>query len=230
MLSLVAAAALFAGIHLLVSGTAFRGVLTAKLGEGPYTGLFSLTSAGALGWLIYSYRPAQEAFGAALWVIPDSARFAVITLMFFAFLFVIVGLTTPSPTAAGQEGVLKKDEPATGVLRISRHPFLMGVCLWAVAHLIANPDLPSLVLFGGVGLVAVTGPRLIDQKRAAKFGPDWDRFAAKTSVIPFVAILQGRNRLALGEIGALRLGAGLVAWAATLMGHSYVFGVPALVM
>jgi len=43
-----------------------------------------------------------------------------------------------------------------------RHPMLMGTILWAVAHLLVNGDVASVVLFGGIGLWAVASMVLIN--------------------------------------------------------------------
>jgi uncharacterized membrane protein len=40
------------------------------------------------------------------------------------------------------------DAPARGIQRVTRHPFLWGVAVWAFVHLIANGDVASLMLFG----------------------------------------------------------------------------------
>jgi uncharacterized membrane protein len=145
-----------------------------------------------------------------------------------AFAFVVIGLTTPSPTATGGESRLELDEPAQGMLRVTRHPFLWGVALWAALHVALNGNSASLVLFGSLLLLALIGPLLIDAKRQRAYGPQWERFAAVTSNVPFAAILAGRNRLRLGEIGAWRFVATLVAWAATVLLHPWLFSAPAL--
>ena len=56
---------------------------------------------------------------------------------------VVIGLTTPNPTAVAQEG--RVGQPPRGIVRITRHPFLTGVGLWALLHLISNGDVASLV-------------------------------------------------------------------------------------
>lgn len=50
----------------------------------------------------------------------------------------------------------------TRITRVIRHPQLTGVILWAVAHLLANGDVASLVLFGGLALWAVLEMALIN--------------------------------------------------------------------
>ena len=144
-----------------------------------------------------------------------------------AFVFVVVGLTTPSPTVVGGENRPLSDraDPAHGILRVTRHPFLWGVAIWAVAHLLTNGDLASAILFGSLLSLALIGPTLIDGKRRAAGSQDWQRFEASTSNVPFAAIAGGRNRLALGEIGAARFLGALALFASALALHRSVFGV-----
>jgi uncharacterized membrane protein len=111
-----------------------------------------------------------------------------------------------------------------GVLRITRHPFLWGVALWAAGHLLVNGDAASLALFGALLALAVFGTFSIDAKRKRALGPAWEQFAAQTSNVPFAA----RQRISLSEIGWWRLLLGAAIWAALLFGHPYLFGSPAL--
>ncbi len=222
MLDLVAASAFFLLIHFGVSGTRLRDTLIARLGAGPYRGLFSLASLVALAWLIYAYRQAPAV---PLWGLLVGFRPAAYVLVFIAFLFVVVGLTTPSPTQVGMESKLAQGaESVHGVVRITRHPFLWGVALWALVHLTLNGDLASLVLFGSLVVLSVGGTLSIDAKRRRSFGAQWDQFASVTSDIPFVAIASGRNRLgsALVEIGALRVLAAIIAYAVAFYLHGRV--------
>lgn len=205
MLDLVAACAYFLLIHFAVSGTHLRDALTARLGEGPYRGLFALASLVGLAWMIYAYRHAPTV---ELWGLLLGFRPAAYVLVFIAFLFAVVGLLTPSPTRVGMESkVGQGTEAAKGMVRITRHPFLWGVALWAAVHLVVNGDLASLILFGTLLVLAIGGTAAIDAKRRRKFGERWTQFAQATSAVPFAAIAAGRNRFApaLAEIGAGRL-------------------------
>jgi uncharacterized membrane protein len=110
-------------------------------------------------------------------------------------------------------------------LRITRHPFLWGFAIWAVAHLLVTGDLASLIFFGALLLLAIVGPGSIDAKRKRAFGAQWMRFAESTSSVPFLAISQGRNTLELAEIGWWRVAIALVLYAVFLGAHSWLFGV-----
>ena len=224
MISLILAAAFFVGIHVFISGTKLRDRLVAQLGAQGFQGFFSLLSLVGLAWLgsAYGRAPSIDLWGKAL-----AFRPAAMVLVLLAFVFVGVGLTTTSPTAVGGEAQLDQAEAARGILRITRHPFLWGVALWALTHLILNGDAASLVLFGSLLLLALVGPLSIDAKRQRVFGSKWARFAAVTSNVPFVAIVQGRNVLKLGELGLWRIAVGLAAYVALLLSHHWLFGVSA---
>jgi uncharacterized membrane protein len=117
----------------------------------------------------------------------------------------------------GADKLLKSDEPARGVIRITRHPLMWAVMLWAASHIVARGDSKAVVFFGGFLLLAALGTVLIDARK--KSNPDWPRFAAATSNIPFVAIAQGRNRIAWREIGWLRPAIGLAVFLGVLAFH-----------
>src|SRR2546429_8678386 len=82
---------------------------------------------------------------------------------------------------------------ARGMVRVTRHPFLWGVALWSLVHLIMNGDQASVILSGSLLLLALGGTVAIDAKRRRKFGDAWTQFAQTTSSVPFAAILSGRN-------------------------------------
>ena len=225
MLSLALAAALFAFIHLGIAGSPLRAKLIGTMGEGPYKGLFSLLSAVALGWLIWSYggAPYQEVWGPQAW-----ARELTTVVMVVAFLLMMVGLTTPNPTSTGFEGKLEEEDAATGIVRITRHPFLWATMLWAVSHMVVRGDLAAILLCGSVLVTGVFGTISIDARRAALNPEGWARFSAQTSNVPFMAIVQGRNTLKVGELGWWRIALALVAFGALFYFHDVAFGVPAL--
>jgi uncharacterized membrane protein len=110
------------------------------LGEGAYRAVFSRP---AIVWLVMAYKDAPYV---ATWGIPEWWKPIAIILMLPAFLLAVIGLTTPNPTSVGQEGRVARSPE--GIVRVTRHPFLIGVGLWAVAHLVANGGL-SAALGGG---------------------------------------------------------------------------------
>lgn len=226
MISLLAASAYFLLIHFCVSGTRLRDALTARLGERPYRGVFSLASLVGLFWMGYAYAraPLIETWGRL-----PGLRPVAFVVVFLATLFVVIGLASPSPTTVGLEDRLERGATEVrGINRITRHPFLWGVALWALMHLIVNGHLASLVLFGALFVLALGGSASIDAKRSRRFGPQWQAFAASTSNLPFGAIASGRNHLgpALREIGLVRVVIAVAAYALIFAFHGRLVGVP----
>ena len=113
--------------------------------------------------------------------------------MLIAALFVVVGVSTPSPTTAGMESQLTRGVQVRGITRITRHPFLWGVALWAFVHFVINGDVAAALVFGSLLLLAVVGTSSIDAKRRNAYGESWELFSRETSNVPFAAILQRRN-------------------------------------
>jgi uncharacterized membrane protein len=229
MSSLVLAAAFFLAIHLLVSGTRVRDALTGRIGQGPYMGLFSLASIAGLAWLGFAFAAARRA-GASdvFWTVTPATRWVQLVLQLIAMLLIVPGLTTPNPTSVRQEGALERPDVVKGMLRITRHPFLWGVAIWAFGHLLVNGDAASLVLFGSLLALALFGTSSIDAKRRRALGATWDAFADQTSNVPFAAIAAGRQRLSVSEVGWWRILLAIAVWAALSWGHPYLFGVRAL--
>jgi uncharacterized membrane protein len=60
----------------------------------------------------------------------------------------------------------------TNIKRVLRHPQLTGLATWAAAHLLANGELRSLVLFGGLGLWAVVAMLFINRRDGAWQKPE----------------------------------------------------------
>ncbi len=229
MTNLIVAAAAFLLLHLVVSGTRVREAAIGAIGPGFYMGLFSLASVAMLAWLIIAYGGVWRGQDdKAYWGATLATRWIQLFVQLIALLFVVTGLTTRNPTAVRQEGTLDKPDVVQGVLRITRHPFLWGVAIWAAGHLLVNGDLAGIVLFGTMLILALFGTVSIDAKRARAAGEAWKAFAAKTSNVPFAAIAAGHQTLSIGEIGWARLVGGLIAWAILLGAHPHVFGVSAL--
>jgi len=229
MTNLIAAALFFLLIHLAVSGTRVRDGLIARIGQGPYMGGFVIASFAGLGWLGFAFAQGRaDPWNAAYWNLTPITRHVQIGLQLLAMLLIVPGLTTPNPTSVRQEGALERPDVVKGMLRITRHPFLWGVAIWAAGHLLVNGDRASIVLFGTMLVLAIFGTASIDAKRKRALGATWDAFAAQTSNVPFGAILSGRQKLSLGEVGWWRIVLAVVIWAALLFGHPYLFGVSAL--
>lgn len=217
-LYLILATLLFIGIHALPA-TPLRAAAVRSIGEGAYQGLFSLGSLAALVWMAVEYKRAPFE---GLW---PGLRLVPIAVLPVAFALLACGLLARNPTAAGQGRAMKSEDPARGIIRITRHPVMWAIMLWSAAHLLAIGSLQAVIFFGGLLLLAAAGTTLQDARKAKTLGEDWARFAALTSNLPFLAVAQGRNRVVWREIGWWRPAAGLAVFAVLLWLHAWLFGV-----
>lgn len=223
MTALLLAAMAWILLHVVVAGP-LRPSLVRRLGLPAYRGVFSLLSALFLVALIWAFAAAPHV---ELW--PASPALSVIPLVVMpvAFLFLVGSLRPSNPTLAGPDMVMEGELPVTGFTRITRHPMLWAFSLWALAHMAANGDVATLTLAGAILITALNGMVSIDRKRAAAFGERWQRFAAKTSIIPFSAVAAGRTPLRFADIGWLNIAVAAVLYGLFLWLHDKFFGVPA---
>ena len=159
--------------------------LRARLGEGPGKGVVSLLALVALGAMIHGYRQAEVT---VLWDPPAFLRHVNNALMLLAVVLVNLGLSR-------------------GVLRTKmRHPMLISVKVWALAHLLVNGDLASLVLFGGLLAWAVVTVIVINRTQGwtpPPAGP-WrnDVIYLGVSLVLFAAIVWLHGWLGYPPMGA----------------------------
>lgn len=154
----VAGLVVFLGIHsLAIVAPGFRDRLAARLGEGPWKGLYSLVSIAGF-WLIITGWSDARAASEVLWVAPPWTRHLSATLLLPVF---------PLLLAAYLPG---------RVSHAARHPMLLATILWAVAHLVTTLHTAKLVLFGAFLIWAVAdwasqsrrAPRTIPRLPASK--------------------------------------------------------------
>ena len=181
MFWLITGLVLFLGVHVFSSLRPARGRLVARLGEGAYKGLFALLSLAGFGLIVAGMGKAPSI---ELWNPPAWGRYPAIWFMPFA-LILLAGAFIP--------GNLK---------RLTAHPMLWSIALWALVHLLANGDLAGLLLFGGFGVYALC--------------------AMWSQTLRGARPAQTRRAIA-GDISTIV--AGLVAYALLLKFHASLFGV-----
>lgn len=212
---LALAVAVFLISHSLTNRPGFRVRAEAMLGgRTGFTIAYSLVSLALLAWIIAAYAaaPTLMVWGQAPWM-----RWVPVLAMAPACLLLVGGLATPNPFSIGPGGK-GFDSAHPGLLRLTRHPMLWGLALWAGAHIIPNGDVAALMVFVPLLLLALAGPTVLDRKRRRTL-PNWDRLAAVT----------GRPRWAmLREIGPWRVIFALLAYQALLLAHEPVIGVSPL--
>jgi uncharacterized membrane protein len=226
LLSLVIAGVAFCGSHILLSSTRLRGSLRDQLGERGFLAVYSLTSLVIFAWFVAAYSAAPTI---VLWPRQRWTALVPVSVMPFAAILLVAGYSTRNPTAVGMERSARADDPAPGLLRVTRHPVLWAIGLWASSHAIANGDLSSLVFFGLLAALALGGTVLIDRKKQLALGSNWSRLAEVTSNLPFAALVAGRTGLRWRDIGLLRIAAGLLLYAVLYLAHPIITGLPVVV-
>lgn len=138
MLWLIAGLVIFLGTHSLrVLGEGYRRRLIAQWGEMPWKAGYSLLSIAGLALLIYGYGLARQA-PVPLYDLPLGLRHASTLLSWFAMVLLVAAYI-----------------PGNWFKVKWRHPMVLGVKLWAFAHLLANGNLADVILFGSFLLWAV---------------------------------------------------------------------------
>jgi uncharacterized membrane protein len=185
---MVAGLVLFLGIHLVTTRRDLRARLIASWGEGPYKIGFSLVSAVGLALIVWGFATYRATGWIDVWSPPRVMKHITEALMLPAVILVVASYIRGR------------------IYATLKHPMLAGVKLWALAHLLANGDLGSIILFGSVLAWAVID-RISLKHRADAGAPPIPVDGVRNDVIAVV----------VGIVAYLALG-GLF--------HPYVIGVP----
>jgi uncharacterized membrane protein len=131
MMWLILGLVLFLGIHSVsIVAPAWRDAQAARMGERGWKGLYSVVSIVAFVVLVVGYGIARQSTP-VLYAPPRWMHHLTLLLMVPVFPLIVSAYIPGRIKAA------------------LRHPFLISVMLWAVAHLLANGSLADLMLFGG---------------------------------------------------------------------------------
>jgi uncharacterized membrane protein len=186
---LVLGLVVFLAPHVLTAYRAERQRVVDRLGEGPYKIVYSLISAIGIALMVYGFGLYRSTGWIDVWHPPAWTRHVAVALIWPAVVCIVAAY---SP----------------GRIKIAlKHPFLVGIKLWAVAHLIANGDLGSIILFGAILAWAVFD-RISLKRRTDSGAPPIPVGGARNDVIAVV----------VGTVVYLLLG---------LYFHPYLVGVPA---
>jgi uncharacterized membrane protein len=129
---------LFLGVHSVrVFADGWRGTMRQRLGENGWKGAYSLLSLAGFVLIVYGYAATRES-PQILWVAPVWTRHLAALLTVPAFVLLVAAYV-----------------PGNGIKARLHHPMVLGVKLWALAHLLANGMLSDVLLFGGFLLWAV---------------------------------------------------------------------------
>jgi len=191
--------------------------LVARLGHAGFGLGYSALSLGVLAWLIGA---AGRAPYLPLWPWAAWQTHVVLAVMLPVCLILALAVARPNPFSFGGAGNDRFDPARPGIVRLTRHPLLLALALWAGAHLLANGDLAHALLFGTFAGFALLGMRLIDRRKRRETGAAWARLEA--------ARCRGPLRPASWPGVVLRLGLGGVLYAALVWVHPWLFGVSPL--
>lgn len=169
-----------------------------RLGARFYRVIFALVSI-SLAVVTIGYFLAHRYDGVQLWsvqAIPGMASI-VWVLSAISFLFLYPATFNLLEIAAIQKPQVHLYD--TGIIRITRHPQMVGQVIWCFAHTLWLGT--SFTVVTSVGLIAyhLFGVWHGDRRLGIRYGEEFAAIKAKTSVLPFLAIWQGRQRLKLEE-------------------------------
>lgn len=155
MTPLVLAVLVFIAAHSLPASPPVRAALIRRIGKPAYMLAYSALSLLLIVWIGVAYRQAPYI---GLWGPDPRLHWVPLLGMPVVCLLVCAGLATPNPlsltlrrSASGQTGQTGLTAQVPPLLRLSRHPVLLGLALWAGLHGVANGDVASLILFGLMG-------------------------------------------------------------------------------
>jgi uncharacterized membrane protein len=222
MTQLIVAAIAFAATHIVLSASPIRPAIVGAIGTNPFRGLYSLVAFATLGYLIYAYVNVGHAD--FVWLPGPVGQLTAKVLMLPALVLLAMGATARNPTSMMYVSAINDDLP--GIVKITRHPVQWAIMLWAVAHIAANGDVASLAFFGGLLVISAVGTVSMDARNRARADEAWVSFHARTSNVPFAALLGGRTRLSLGDVGWPGAIAGIVIYGVVFWFHDWIAGVP----
>lgn len=209
---------LFVASHELLSHP-LRAPLVARLGEKGFAVVYSLIALGSFGAAVQLWRQIPKV---RLWDTPAGAYGPSLVAMLVAFIFFVGSVTAPNP--AMMPGV--KGDPK-GLQRITRHPMMWSFVIWAAVHVVMTADPRTIVLASGVATLALVGTMMQDIKKKLQ-NPAYATHMARTSHVPFMAILAGRQPWSALWPGLVPVLGGTILWFLFLgWGHTYLIGVRA---
>ncbi len=157
MAYLILGLVLFLGVHSVrIVADDWRSRTIARIGEGPWKGLYSVVSLVGFGLILWGFAQARMT-PTSLWVPPMGMRHLAWLLTWLAFVLLVAAYV-----------------PGNYVKSWVHHPMVLAVKTWALAHLLANGNLAHVVLFGSFLVWAVfdfSSARRRDRAAAVTYAP-----------------------------------------------------------
>ncbi|NRR32880.1 NnrU family protein [Oxalobacteraceae bacterium] len=150
MTILIVGLLMFLGLHSLrIFADGWRGAMLRRHGETRWKGIYSLLSIAGFALIVWGYGLARQQ-PVVLWLPPLPMRHSAGLLTLIAFIFLLAAYV-----------------PRNGIKARLHHPMILGVKVWALAHLLANGNLADVVLFGSFLLWSVLCFRAARQRDRA---------------------------------------------------------------
>jgi uncharacterized membrane protein len=213
---LALASAAFVGTHFLLSHP-LRVGLVRRLGERAFTALYSLIAFVTLGLMIFFWRSVDDSV--PMWIAPLWWWPAASAIMLLA-LILLVGSVVKNPAFPHPGAEPKAIRPATGVFAITRHPMNWSFMIWALVHISLWGSPRNLIVAAAILILALFGSMGQDRKKAGLYGDSWREWQARTSFIPFAALLGGRIPWRASWPGSIPVIVGLTLWLAITWYHA----------
>lgn len=200
--------------HRLPLRPGIKGWITARLGAHGFTLAYSLFSIAVLAWVIAA---AGRAPYVEIWAKAPWAQHAALTLMAIATGIFALAIGRPNPLSFGGARNHAFDPTNPGLIGWMRHPLLVVLGLWSLAHILPNGDLAHLLMFGQFAVFSVLGMWIIDRRQKRILGQaEWARLADTA------------REVRPNPAGIMRLGLGGAAYLGLLWLHLPVIGVDPL--
>lgn len=213
LLWLSLACLVFVGTHFLLSHP-LRSPLINGVGKFFFLGIYSTVAVLTLAWVSHAFRAAPDAdlpgSGPVGWALASVLTLVALVL----FLGSLIG-NPAFPTPGAPPAIPSAPQ---GVFRITRHPMMWGIALWALAHIIVFWSIRTLIVAVAIGFLALVGAYLQDRKKLRERGEAWAQWETATSYWPRFGYLFSAG------IGVWLLA--VVAWLAITYAHLGA-GVPA---
>jgi uncharacterized membrane protein len=186
LLVMILGLVLFLGVHVLTTRRELRASFVGAMGEGGYKIVYSLASVAGLALIVWGFADYRATGWIDVWTPPTAMKHITVALMLPAVILVVASYIRGR------------------IYTKLKHPMLAGVKLWAVAHLLANGDLGSIILFGSFLGWAVYDR--ISLKRRADVGappipvggPTNDLIAIAVGVIAYLALAFAFHPVVIG--------------------------------
>lgn len=215
LVHLAVATIMFVGSHFIMSGP-LRTALIAKMGTQPFLLLYSFVSIGTLAWAIIVF-DRTDADG-ALWNGMHPLPWLLASVLTIVALALLLPSFARNPALPGKNAAGLGTVIPSGVFKITRHPMMWGIALWALAHIIAAPTGRSIVLMAGMIVLALLGSHFQDKRKGEWNKREYGPWLRRTSFWPRIEHF--------GAIGVIWIIAFLV-WFLITWTHYHFFGIPA---